>query len=163
MKNLLSFLLLGILLTGCFKDKSEEAIKNCADTVWSKATTEEFGKATNHGYVYSWNKIPSNIFEETVLELKKAGADYEEVYDWVRGLDNAEITEGNREVINHFIEVKNKINKSIDDHLKLSLTDRLQNKDYEESFSSCEQVRKEASKTFDAKWQKPKIGKVQFR
>jgi hypothetical protein len=167
MKNLMKkiFLLITItlLLTGCFKDKSEEAIKNCADTIWSKGTTEEFGKASNHGYVYSWNKIPSNIFEETVLELKKAGADYEEVYDWVRGLDNAEITEGNREVINHFIEMKNKINKSIDDHLKLSLTDRLQNKDYEESFSSCEQVRKEASKTFDAKWQKAKIKKVEFR
>ncbi|MDA9665235.1 hypothetical protein N9T92_03435, partial [Candidatus Pelagibacter sp.] len=77
--------------------------------------------------------------------------------------DNAEITEGNREVINLFIEMKNKINKSIDDHLKLSLTDRLQNKDYEESFSSCEQVRQEASKTFDAKWQKAKIKKVEFR
>ncbi|GAG74839.1 unnamed protein product, partial [marine sediment metagenome] len=38
-----------------------------------------------------------------------------------------------------------------------------QNKDYEESFSSCEQVRQEASKTFDAKWQKAKIKKVEFR
>ena len=27
----------------------------------------------------------------------------------------------------------------------------------------CEQVRKKANKTFDAKWQKPKIMKAEFR
>ena len=163
MKKILGIVVLGLLLSGCFKDKSEEAIKNCADTVWSIATTEEFDKEFIIGWVYSWGSKPENIFDETVLTLKKAGFTYEEVHKWARDLKTVEVTDGNREVINHFIGTKNKINKSIDDHLKLSLTDRLQNEDYEKSFRSCEQVRKKANKTFDAKWQKPKIMKAEFR
>jgi len=163
MKKIFLLITVTLLLTGCFKDKSEEAIKNCADTVWSIAKAEEFKKAFIIGWVYTFGEKPENVFDETVLQLKQAGFTYEEVFEWVQKFKTVEVTDTNREIINHFIETKNKINKSIDDHLKLPLTDRLQNEVYENSFRSCEQVRKKADKTFDAKWQKPKIMKAKFR
>ena len=163
MKKIFLLIIITLLLTGCFKDKSEEAIKNCADTLWSITTTKEFDDKFMIGWVYSFDTPTENIFDETVLKLKKAGFTYVEVHKWAQDLKTVEATDTNREFINHFIEIKNKINKSIDDHLKLSLTDRLQNEDYEKYFRSCEQVRKKANKTFDAKWQKPKIKKVEFR
>jgi hypothetical protein len=51
----------------------------------------------------------------------------------------------------------------MDEHFKLPLSDRLQDREYETAFSLCEQKQKEGSKTFDAKWQKAKTVKVQFR
>ena len=163
MKNLLSFLLLGILLTGCFKDKSEIAIKNCADTVWSKDQVKAYQSFFYIANIYTFNSSPKGIFEETLLDLKRAGFSYKEAQEWAYGLKTTEISDGNKEVINYFIEIKNNLNKFMDGHFKLPLSDRLQLQEYEEIFIKCEQVRKKASKTFDAKWQKPKIGKVQFR
>ena len=135
MKKIFLLITITLLLTGCFKDKSEEAIKNCADTVWSIAITDEFEKEFIVGWVYSWDQKTENIFDESVLALKQGGFTYEETRQWAQELKTKE-TDVNEEVINHFIEIRNKINKSIDDHLKLSLTDRLQNEDYEKPFGS---------------------------
>ena len=163
MKKLLGILVLGLLLSGCFKDKSEEAIKNCADTVWSKEMVEEYRPLFYVDKVYTIGLEPKNIFDEMVLLQKKAGFPIKEVRAWAYELKTTEITDTNREIINFFIGEKKKINNWIDEHFKLSLSDRLQRQEYEEIFIRCERVRKNASKTFDAKWQKADIKKVQFR
>ena len=163
MKKLLGIIVLGLLLTGCFKDKSEEAIKNCADTVWSTEMVEEYRTLFYVDKVYAWGLKPRNIFDEMVLLQKKAGFPINEVKTWTSELKTTEISDGNREIINFFIGEKKKINNWIDEHFKLSLSDRLQRQEYEEIFIKCERVRLNASKTFDAKWQKADIKKVQFR
>ena len=163
MKKLLGIIVLGLLLTGCFKDKSEEAIKNCADTVWSTEMVEEYRTLFYVDKVYAWGLKPRNIFDEEVLLLKQAGFPINEVKTWTSELKTTEITDTNREIINFFIGEKKKINNWIDEHFKLSLSDRLQRQEYEEIFIKCERVRLNASKTFDAKWQKADIKKVQFR
>ena len=164
MKKLFSTIfVLGLLLTGCFKDKSEEAIKNCADTVWSKQMVKKYEPLFYIAKIYHLDLKPKNIFDENVLLLKQAGFTYKEASDWAKGLATVDIDDGNRKVINFLTGEKNKINKSIVDHFKLPLSDRLQNRGYEEIFIKCERVRKKANKTFDAKWQKPKLRKVEFR
>ena len=72
MKKLLGIIVLGLLLTGCFKDKSEEAIKNCADTVWSTEMVEEYRTLFYVDKVYAWGLKPRNIFDEMVLLQKKS-------------------------------------------------------------------------------------------
>tara|TARA_Y100000389_G_C17117197_1_gene343660 strand:- start:87 stop:578 length:492 start_codon:yes stop_codon:yes gene_type:complete len=163
MKNIILLITISLLLTGCFKDKSEEAIKNCADTLWSKQMVKDFKKLLYVDNVYLIDRKPKNIFDENVLLLKQAGFTYKEARDWAKELETTDIDDGNRKVINFLTGEKNKINKSIDDHFKLPLNDRLQNRGYEKISIKCERVRKKASKTFDAKWQKPKIKKVEFR
>ena len=155
-------MVLGLLLSGCFKDKAEEAIKNCTDTRWSKEVTELFDKEFYVGGVYSWDQPAENIFDETVLKLKRAGFKYTEVFEWAQSLKTAKIDDTNKEIIDHFIKMKNKTNKFQEDLLKLPLTDRLQNSNYELMFQGCEQQRKKASKTFDAKWKKAILVKVEF-
>lgn len=163
MKKILSIFILGLLLTGCFKDKSEEAIKNCADTTWSEPKLVEFDLSFYIDYIYTMNYKTENIFDETILKLKLAGFTYEEVNDWAQGLATTDINDANREVINYFIGEQKRLNNILDDHFKLPLSDRLQNRKYEKIFIKCERLREKASKTFDAKWQKAKIKKVEFR
>ena len=163
MKKIFLLITISLLLTGCFKDKSEEAIKNCADTVWSKQMVKDYEPLFYIEKIYHLDLKPKNIFDENVLLLKQAGFTYKEASDWAKGLATADIDDGNRKVINFFTGEKNKINKSINDHFKLPLSDRLQNRKYEKIFIKCERLREKASKTFDAKWQKAKIKKVEFR
>ena len=163
MEKILLLITISLLLTGCFKDKSEEAIKNCADTVWSKDVAKEFITLFYIDKVFAWGLKPRNIFDENVLILKNGGFTYKEADKWAKGLESAEIEDGNRKVINFFIGEAKRINNHLDVHFKLPLSDRLQSKEYEEIFIKCERVRLNASKTFDAKWQKADIKKVQFR
>ena len=87
----------------------------------------------------------------------------EERYTWSKGLKTAKIDDTNKEIINYFIKLKNETNKSQDDYLKLPLEDKLQDPNYEKMFVKCEQIRKKAIKTFDAKWKKPILVKAKFR
>ena len=163
MNKIFLLITISLLLTGCFKDKSEVAIKNCADTVWSKPMLIEFDLSFQIDYIYSMDFKTENIFDEDVLRLKQAGFTYKEVDDWAQELKTTAIVDSNREVINYFIGEQQRLNNILDGHFKLPLSDRLQNQEYEKIFIKCERVRKEASKTFDAKWQKAAIQKVQFR
>ena len=163
MKNIILLITISLLLTGCFKDKSEIAIKNCADTDWSEYQVERYGVLFYIDHIYTMDFATRNIFDENVLALKHGGFTYNEADKWAKGLKTAEIEDGNRKVINFFIEEKKRINNYMDEHFKLPLSDRLQTREYETAFSLCEQEQKEGSKTFDAKWQKAVIQKVYFR
>ena len=88
---------------------------------------------------------------ETLSDLKRAGVSYKEAQEWAYGLKTTEIEDGNRKVINFFIEEKKRFNNYMDEHFKLPLSDRLQDREYETAFSLCEQKQKEGSKTFDTK------------
>ncbi|MBT5900257.1 MAG: hypothetical protein HOH00_04675 [Candidatus Pelagibacter sp.] len=163
MKKLLEIVVLGLLLSGCLQDKSEKAIKNCADTEWSKNIVVTFEEEFMIGGVYLWGQKPENILDEKVLILKQAGFQFEEIWEWSKGLKTAKIDDTNKEIINYFIKLKNETNKSQDDYLKLPLEDKLQDPNYEKMFVKCEQIRKKAIKTFDAKWKKPILVKAKFR
>ena len=156
-------IILFLLISACAKDKAEKAIQNCADTKFSKEVGLQFDDEFGVLGVYLWDKSPENVFDETVLTLKQAGFTINEVIEWAKELDKAEKNDSNKDVINHFIELKNQYNKIQNKFLKLPLSQRLQNKDYEKMFRDCESVRKLASKTFDAKWKKPVIERVSFR
>tara|TARA_Y100000389_G_C17226930_1_gene396150 strand:+ start:38 stop:529 length:492 start_codon:yes stop_codon:yes gene_type:complete len=163
MKKIFLLIIITLSLTGCFKDKSEEAIKNCADTIWSEPMLIEFDLSFQIDYIYTMDYKTENIFDETILKLKLAGFTYEEVNDWAKELATTDINDANREIINYFIGEQKRLNNILDDHFKLPLSDRLQNRGYEKIFIKCERLRKKADKTFDAKWQKAKIKKVEFR
>jgi len=163
MKKIILLITISLLLTGCFKDKSEIAIKNCADSDWSEYQVEKYGVLFYIDHIYTMDDEPRNIFDETLSDLKRAGVSYKEAQEWAYGLKTAEIEDGNRKVINFFIEEKKRFNNYMEEHFKLPLSDRLQTREYETAFSLCEQEQKEGSKTFDAKWQKAVIQKVYFR
>ena len=168
MKKILGVVFLGLLLTGCFFDKSEKAIINCADSSYSKILVNGF----NRNFFVDDIKLSLwmdgvtgsiDMFQRELIEFKKAGFSILEISTWLEELKTSEVNSSNKDVIDFLIKEKNRINKEQDDLLKLEVTDRLKDQLYETMFEDCEKKRNEASKTFDLKWEKPKFYKATFR
>lgn len=164
MKKIL-FIISLLFVTGCFQDKAEKAIMNCADSSFSRETVREFNRLSNFRRVFNGSKRPETAFEKRVVQLKNAGFKEYEIVIWYGELKEGkiEVNNINKEVIDFFINEKNKANNYQDSILKLSLTDKLQDEDYHVAFMMCEISRKEATKTFDAKWKKSILVRAKFR
>ena len=165
MKKIL-FIISLLFVTGCFQDKAEKAIMNCADTSFSRETVKNFNKLSNISRLFSIYYEPSDtIFDRRVVQLKNAGFKQIEVRAWYEELKKGqkEFSDADKEVINFLTNEKNKANNYQDSILKLPLTDRLQDGDYHVAFMMCEISRKEATKTFDAKWKKSILVRAKFR
>ena len=158
---LLSF----ILVTGCFNDKAEVMIKNCADSRFSTELTDEYkSEFQNIRFAHYDSFGTGNIFRKRIFVLKEAGFTPEEIRDWVIKLKTSEINDTNNEVIDFIKKQTSNYNFTIDKVLKKEkLTENLQDEFYENIFRNCELERKGASKTFDAKWKKPIIERPVFR
>jgi len=154
-----------ILVTGCFEDKAEVMIKNCADSRFSTELTKEYRfEFQTIDFAKSDYFGKTNIFRQTIYILKEAGFSFEEIRDWVTELKTAEINDTNNEVIDFIKKKASNYNFTIDKVLKKKkLTENLQDEFYENLFRNCELERKGASKTFDAKWKKPIIERPVFR
>ena len=163
MKKLLGIIVLGLLLSGCFFDKSEQAIMNCADTAYSNYESEKFDNTLNPFRVFGGFEKPKNFFDNEVLRLKEAGFNLEEITLWAYDLKSSEITDSNRDIIKFFINIRNtyQVNKNI--FLKKNLTEKLQSIEYESFFSTCEFKRQQTEKMFDAKWKKSYVEPIIFR
>ena len=168
MKKLLGIVFLGLLLTGCFFDKSEKAIINCADSSYSKSLVNRFNSNffVDDITLSLWmDGVTGSIdmFQRKLIEFKKAGFSIIEISTWAEELKTSEVNSSNKDVIDFLIKEKNRINKEQDDLLMLEVTDRLKDNLYEMMFMECEKERNEATKTFDLKWEKPKFYKATFR
>ena len=154
--------------TGCFFDKSEKVILNCADSSYSKTLVDNFNR---NFYIDSitlsmWidgTFTPNNILSDKIIEFKKTGSSLSEINYWLRELKTSEVNSSNKDIIDFLIKEKNKVNKKQDDLLKLEITDKLKDNLYELEFMECEKERNEAIKTFDLKWEKPKFYRAVFR
>ena len=163
MKKIL-FIISLLFVTGCFQDKAEKAIMNCADSRFSRETVREFNRLSYIDRVFRGTQRPKNVFDKTVVELKNAGFKKNEIIVWYEDLKKGgEVNNANKEIIDFFINEKNKVNSYQDSVLKRSLTDKLQDDDYHLEFMMCEQSRQNATKTFDAKWKKSKLYRAKFR
>jgi len=168
MKKLLGIVVLGFLLTGCFFDKSEKTIMNCADSSYSKTLVYIFD---NNFYIDDiklslWIDGVTgsiNMFQRKLIKFKKAGYSILEISTWAEELKTSKVHSSNKDVIDFLIKEKYRINKEQDDLLKLEVTDRLKDQLYEREFENCKKKRNKDSKTFDLKWEKPKFYKATFR
>ena len=163
MKKLLSILVLSLLLSGCLPDKSEKAIKNCADSDYSRAIVNRFMSDFKIETVYLGYEIPRNVFERNIKNLKQKDYTLGAVREWAESLKTAEINNKNKKIIEFLINEKDRINKIQDDLFEMEITDRLKNRLYEMKFKNCEKKRNEANKTFDLKWEKKKLYRAEFR
>ena len=168
MKKILGVVVMVLFLSGCFFDKSEKAITNCADSSYSKSLVNRF----NSNFFVDDIKLSLwiggvtgsiNMFQRKLIELKKAGFSILEILTWAEELKTSEVNSSNKDVIDFLIKEKNRINKEQDDLLMLEVTDRLKDNLYEMLFMECEKERNEATKTFDLKWEKPKFYRATFR
>ena len=168
MKKILGVAVMVLFLSGCFFDKSEKAIMNCANSSYSKTLVNSFyhNFYVNDIELSMWIDGMTgslNVFQKKLIKFKKAGFSILEISTWAQELKTSEVNSSNKDVIDFLIKEKNRINKEQDDLLMLEVTDRLKDNLYEMLFMECEKERNEATKTFDLKWEKPKFYRATFR
>jgi DNA-binding transcriptional MerR regulator len=166
------FLIISMLfLFGCFLDKAEKTLLNCADSSYSENLVNNFNRNffidgislslwmdKNFGIF-----VPKDILSKEIIKLKKAGFSLAELNNWLDELKTSGISSTNKDIVDFLINEKNKTNKKQDDLLKLEITDKLKDNLYELGFKECEKKRNESSKIFDLKWEKPKFYRAEFR
>jgi len=166
------FLIISMLfLFGCFLDKAEKTLLNCADSSYSENLVNNFNRNffiddislslwmdKNFGIF-----VPKDILSKEIIKLKKAGFSLAELNNWLNELKTSGISSTNKDIVDFLINEKNKTNKKQDDLLKLEITDKLKDNLYELGFEECEKKRNESSKIFDLKWEKPKFYRAEFR
>ena len=166
------FLIISMLfLFGCFLDKAEKTLLNCADSSYSENLVNNFNRNffiddislslwmdKNFGIF-----VPKDILSKEIIKLKKAGFSLAELNNWLDELKTSGISSTNKDIVDFLINEKNKTNKKQDDLLKLEITDKLKDNLYEFGFEECEKKRNESSKIFDLKWEKPKFYRAEFR
>ena len=166
MKKIL-FIISLLFVTGCFQDKAEKVITNCADSRFSKELVNRFDPVRNVHNVFDGWVVPKNIFGKKIATFKKAGFEKYEIILWAEDLNTVEKGTGNydlnKDVIDFLLNEKNRINNELDKIFNSPVTDRLKNSLYEYNFKNCEKKRNETSKTFDLKWEKPQLLRVKFR
>ena len=126
MKRIALLLLLTLVLSGCFDDKTTK-IKNCADSYWAR---------DNHFYkehpdkVKDWKNKSSAWNGGISIKKKRDEKNYKTYEDQYRNIYALEQA-----------------------FLKKELSEKLRISDYEIwYFKACEKEREEASITFDEKW-----------
>ena len=166
------FLIISMLfLFGCFLDKAEKTLLNCADSSYSENLVNNFNRNffiddislslwmdKNFGIF-----VPKDILSKEIIKLKKAGFSLAELNNWLDELKTSGISSTNKDIVDFLINEKNKTNKKQDDLLKLEITDKLKDNLYELGFEECEKKRNESSKIFDLKWEKPKFYRAEYR
>ena len=154
--------------TGCFFDKSEKVILNCADSSYSKTLVDNFNRNfyIDDIMLSMWINgtfTPNDILSKESIKLKKAGFALSEINNWLQELKTSQVNNSNKDYINYLIKEKNKSNEKQDYLLKLKITEKLKDNIYEREFKNCEKQRNENTKTFDLKWEKPKFYRAEFR
>ena len=166
------FLIISMLfLFGCFLDKAEKTLLNCADSSYSETLVYNFNsKFFIDGISLSlWMDesfgpfAPEDILSKEIIKLKKAGFALSEINNWLQELKTSQVNNSNKDYINYLIKEKNKSNEKQDYLLKLKITEKLKDNIYEREFKNCEKQRNENTKTFDLKWEKPKFYRAEFR
>ena len=164
----LFLVILTLSLFGCFLEKADKTLLNCADSSYSENLVNNFNRNFFiDGITLSlWidgTITPKNILSKKIIKLKKAGFSRVEIETWLDELKTSEVSSSNEDVINFLTQEKNKLNNQIDDLLNLEVTDKLKDNLYELGFEECEKKRNESSKIFDLKWEKPKFYQAEFR
>ena len=160
-----------LFLFGCFLEKAEKTLLNCADSSYSENLVNNFnrnffidGISLSLWMDESFGTFaPKDILSKEIIKLKKAGFALSELNNWLDELKTSEINSTNEDIIDFLINEKNKTNKKQDDLLNLEITDKLKDNLYEFSFEQCEKKRNESIKIFDLKWEKPKFYTAVFR
>ena len=163
------FLIISMLfLFGCFVDKAEKTLLNCADSSYSENLVNNFNRnflidGISLNLWINETITPKDILSKEIIKLKKAGFSLAELNNLLYELKTSEISSTNKDIVDFLINEKNKTNKEQDDLLKLEITDKLKDNLYEFGFEKCEKKRNESSKLFDLKWEKPKFYRAEFR
>ncbi|MDA8559533.1 hypothetical protein N9K62_01210 [Candidatus Pelagibacter bacterium] len=163
------FLIISMLfLFGCFLDKAEKTLLNCADSSYSENLVNNFNRnflidGISLNLWINETITPKDILSKEIIKLKKAGFSLAELNNWLDELKTSEINSTNEDIIDFLINEKNKTNKKQDDLLNLEITDKLKDNLYEFGFEQCEKKRNESSKIFDLKWEKSKFYRAEFR